>query len=85
MIRKNMDSHSKPINSKDTSQHKNSALLREALTNGSIVLLFGGLLIGDEVPDKNLKVVAPFFDEMFMGVLCMFLLAMGMEAGQNAA
>ena len=83
MIRKNMDSASKPLNSKDTSQHNNSAVLREALTNGSIVLLFGGLLIGDVVPDKNLKVVAPFFDEMFMGVLCMFLLAMGMEAGKK--
>lgn len=83
IIRKKMDSDSKPVKGHDTSQHKNSEILREALTNGSIVLLFGGLLIGDVVPDKNLKVVAPFFNEMFMGVLCMFLLAMGMEAGKK--
>lgn len=66
-----------------SSDHKNVEVLKEALTNGSIVLLFGGLLIGDIVPDKNLKVVAPFFDQIFMGVLCMFLLAMGMEAGKK--
>lgn len=82
LIRKKMNSPSK-ADPEDTSNHKNSEVLREALTNGSIVLLFGGLLIGDVVPDKNLKVVAPFFNEMFMGVLCMFLLAMGMEAGKK--
>lgn len=83
IIRKNIDNASKNVSEHKSSHHKNSEVLREALTNGSIVLLFGGLLIGDVVPDKNLKVVAPFFDQMFMGVLCMFLLAMGMEAGRK--
>lgn len=83
IIRKNMDANSKTASEHQASHHKNSEVFREALTNGSIVLLFGGLLIGDVVPDKNLKVVAPFFDEIFMGVLCMFLLAMGMEAGKK--
>ena len=83
IIRKNKDANSKTMSEHQASHHNNSEVLREALTNGSIVLLFGGLLIGDVVPDKNLKVVAPFFDEMFMGVLCMFLLAMGMEAGKK--
>jgi len=79
MIRKKMDANL----DKAASDYKNAQVLREALTNGSIVLLFGGLLIGDIVPDKNLKIVAPFFNEMFMGILCMFLLAMGMEAGKK--
>jgi hypothetical protein len=79
MIRKKMESSETNV----SGSKKNLEVLKEALTNGSIVLLFGGLLIGDIVPDKNLKVVAPFFDQMFMGVLCMFLLAMGMEAGKK--
>ena len=79
VIRKRMESSETNV----SGSKKNLEVLKEALTNGSIVLLFGGLLIGDIVPDKNLKVVAPFFDQMFMGVLCMFLLAMGMEAGKK--
>jgi hypothetical protein len=79
VIRKRMESSETNV----SGIKKNLEVLKEALTNGSIVLLFGGLLIGDIVPDKNLKVVAPFFDQMFMGVLCMFLLAMGMEAGKK--
>lgn len=58
-------------------------ILRESLTNGSIVLLIGGLIIGDITPDKSLKVISPFFNEIFMGVLCLFLLSMGMEAGKK--
>lgn len=83
IIRKNMGASAMNVSESKMTGHKKSEVLRETLTNGSIVLLFGGLLIGDVVPDKNLKVVAPFFDEMFMGVLCMFLLAMGMEAGKK--
>lgn len=79
VVRKKMESAEVKV----STDIKNIEVIKEALTNGSIVLLFGGLLIGDIVPDKNLKVVAPFFDQMFMGVLCMFLLAMGMEAGKK--
>lgn len=60
-----------------------AGLLRESLTNGSIVLLLGGMLIGDLVPEQNLQSVLPFFQQMFMGVLCLFLLAMGIEAGKK--
>lgn len=68
--------------SEEPSQHLHH-ILRESFTNGSIILLAGGLLIGDVVPDKNLQAVLPFFNQMFMGVLCVFLLAMGMEAGKK--
>lgn len=60
-----------------------SELIREAFTNGSIVLLVGGLLIGDMATEKSIKGILPFFDHLFMGVLCIFLLAMGMEAAKK--
>jgi uncharacterized protein len=59
------------------------SMLREAFTNGSILLLFGGMLIGDFSNTKSIKAILPFFDQLFMGVLCIFLLAMGMEAGKK--
>lgn len=59
------------------------SLIREAFTNGSIVLLMGGLIIGDIATEQSLQSVLPFFDQLFMGVLCLFLLAMGMEAGKK--
>lgn len=58
-------------------------LLKEAFTNGSILLLLGGLFIGDMATQKSLKSILPFFDQLFMGALCIFLLAMGMEAGKK--
>jgi len=47
------------------------------------VLLIGGLLIGDIATEKSITTILPFFDQLFMGVLCVFLLAMGMEAGKK--
>lgn len=64
---------------------RKSELLKEAFTNGSILLLLGGMLIGDMATEKGLRTILPFFDQLFMGVLCLFLLAMGMEAGKKLA
>lgn len=67
-----------------TTVHTNKTeLIKEAFTNGSIVLLLGGLLIGDIATDKSLQAIMPFFDQLFIGALCVFLLAMGMEAGKK--
>jgi hypothetical protein len=59
------------------------SLLHEALTNGSVVLLLGAMLIAYLVPADNLKAIIPFYKEMFMGVLSLFLLEMGMEAAKK--
>lgn len=58
-------------------------VLKEAFTNGSVVLLFGGMLIGVVASEKSLVKIMPLFDTMFMGALCIFLLSMGMEAGKR--
>ena len=59
------------------------SLVREAFTNGSIVLLFGSMLIGAVGTTSSVGKIMPFFDTVFMGVLCLFLLDMGMEAGRR--
>lgn len=73
----------KGLVSEGAKKSSNAELIREAFTNGSIVLLIGGLLIGDMATDKSMKAILPFFDHLFMGVLCLFLLAMGMEAAKK--
>lgn len=54
--------------------------MREVLSLKSVLLLFGGLLIGWVAGKPGLAKVAPFFVDPFQGLLCFFLLEMGMMA-----
>lgn len=58
-------------------------LLREAFTNGSVVLLIGSMVIGAVAAPGSMEKLAPFFDDVFMGVLALFLFEMGMEAAHR--
>jgi hypothetical protein len=60
-----------------------SHLLREAFLNGSVFLLMGSLLVGLLTGEKGWTSVAPFAHEPFKGVLCLFLLDMGLIAGRR--
>ena len=63
--------------------HNRGSLLRESLTNGSVVLLIGSMVIGAIAAPKALKAIEPFVSDIFMGMLCLFLLEMGMEAARR--
>lgn len=58
-------------------------LLKEAFTNGSVLVLLGAMFIGAVVPPENMATLYPFTKEIFMGVLCLFLLEMGIVAAQR--
>ena len=58
-------------------------LLREVLANGSVMLLVGGFFIGWVSGSDGYAAVKPFFDAPFKGVLCLFLLDMGIVAGRG--
>ncbi len=60
-----------------------NAFIREVLTNGSVVLLFGAFLIGWATGPSGMAAVEPFFVAPFVGVLCLFLLDMGLVAGRG--
>ncbi|MDP3546832.1 MAG: sodium-dependent bicarbonate transport family permease [Phreatobacter sp.] len=60
--------------------HERRELLRETLLNGTVVLLLGSFVIGLVVGKKGFATVAPVFDSGFRGVLCLFLLDMGLVA-----
>lgn len=57
--------------------------LRELLANGSIVLLTGSFVIGALTEDKGMTMIAPFVVTPFTGILCLFLLDMGLSAGRS--
>ena len=56
---------------------------REILLNGSIVLLLGAFAIGWITGERGLAEVAPLIVTPFKGVLCLFLLDMGLVAGRG--
>jgi len=60
-----------------------SGTLREVLLNGSIVVLLGSFAIGWITGAEGLKSIAPFIVDPFKGVLCLFLLDMGLIAGRG--
>ncbi|MDD9717910.1 sodium-dependent bicarbonate transport family permease [Dinoroseobacter sp. PD6] len=60
-----------------------SELWREILLNGSIVLLVGAFAIGWITGEEGLASISSFIVAPFQGVLCLFLLDMGLVAGRG--
>ena len=58
-------------------------LWREILLNGSIVLLLGAFVIGLATGQEGLDQISAFIVSPFQGVLCLFLLDMGLIAGRG--
>jgi hypothetical protein len=60
-----------------------TSLLREILLNGSIVLLVGAFAIGWITGQQGMAKIEPFIGAPFQGILCLFLLDMGLIAGRS--
>lgn len=58
-------------------------VLKHALTNGSVLLIFGSLLIGFLASDKQAEGIKPFTTDIFKGFLAVFLLDMGIVSGKK--
>ncbi|MFN9961422.1 MAG: sodium-dependent bicarbonate transport family permease, partial [bacterium] len=61
-------------------------VLKEAFLNGSVFLLIGSLVIGALVAHfspSGVERMEPFTEKLFYGVLCFFLLDMGLVAAQR--
>ena len=73
--------HSAP----ETRNHKKEEkkLFREIFTNGAILLLFGAFAIGWITGQPGMDKVAGFLDTPFQGILCLFLLDMGLVVTKN--
>lgn len=59
------------------------SLLREALFNGSVLLILGSMLIGWITGSDGMQKVQPLVKDLFLGLLCLFLLDMGIVAARR--
>jgi hypothetical protein len=59
------------------------SVLHEALTNGSVFIILLSLMIGLLISDEQYKGVAPFSENLFKGILSLFMLDMGLLAGKR--
>ncbi len=66
-----------------TPDRNGSSMLHEVFTNGSVVLLVGAFFIGLIAGEDGFAPVKPLFDTGFRGVLCLFLLDMGLVAARR--
>lgn len=71
----------KPLSGSGATESWQQAL-HEVLTGKSIVLLMGGLVIGLLAGEPGYKQIAPFFIDLFPGMLTLFLLELGITAGR---
>ncbi|MEM1002937.1 MAG: sodium-dependent bicarbonate transport family permease, partial [Bacteroidota bacterium] len=58
-------------------------VLRHALTNGSVLLILGSLVIGFLASDQQAEGIKPFTTDIFKGFLAVFLLDMGITSGKE--
>lgn len=65
----------------------NKDVWHEILMNGAVVVLVGSFFIGWMSGEDGMETVKPFFVDIFKGVLCLFMIDIGMVAaaklGQN--
>jgi len=58
-------------------------IIKHALTNGSVFLILGSLVIGYLANEEQANGIAPFTTDIFKGFLAIFLLDMGIACGQR--
>ena len=58
-------------------------LVKHAVTNGSVLLILGSLVIGFIASDAQAEGIKPFTTDIFKGFLAVFLLDMGITSGQQ--
>jgi len=58
-------------------------IIYHSVTNGSVVLIIGSLIIGTLVTDKQAAGIEPFTTDIFKGFLAVFLLDMGITSGRQ--
>jgi hypothetical protein len=70
---------------REESEHKVSFghILKHSVTNGSVVLILGSLVIGFLASDKQAQGIEPFTTDIFKGFLAVFLLDMGITSGRK--
>ena len=65
------------------SKTKLSHVLHESITGKAIVILLGSIVIGYIIGEEGFDSISIVFDEMFVGAIVIFMIEMGIIAGQR--
>ncbi|MBP7477258.1 MAG: sodium-dependent bicarbonate transport family permease [Chitinophagales bacterium] len=72
------------FNKKDSSTNIDiPSVMKHSLTNGSVLLILGSLVIGFLANAKQAEGIKPFTNDLFKGFLAIFLLDMGVTSGRK--
>ncbi len=71
------------FNKEETNKIKKRSVIKHSLTNGSVLLILGSLIIGLLASDKQAQGIKPFTTDLFKGFLAIFLLDMGITSGKK--
>ena len=69
--------------SKSTQSFNLGKVLKHSLTNGSVLMIIGSLIIGVISDSKQAEGIKPFTTDIFKGFLALFLLEMGMVTAKR--
>ncbi len=58
-------------------------VVKHALTNGSVLLILGSLVVGFMASEQQAEGIKPFTTDLFKGFLAVFLLDMGITSGKK--
>ena len=67
----------------DVTSTKLSSVIKHSLTNGSVILILGSLIIGFMASEQQAIGIKPFTTDIFKGFLAIFLLDMGIVSGKK--
>jgi hypothetical protein len=62
---------------------RTSSIIKHSITNGSVLLILGSLIIGIIADSKQAEGIKPFTTDIFKGFLALFLLEMGMVTAKR--
>ncbi len=68
---------------KDAKKFKTNHVIRHSITNGSVLLILGSLVIGYLASAEQAQGIKPFTNDLFKGFLAIFLLDMGIVSGRK--
>ena len=70
-------------NKSESNTIKKRSVIKHSLTNGSVLLILGSLIIGYVADAKQAEGIKPFTNDLFKGFLAIFLLDMGITSGRK--
>ncbi len=71
------------FNNDEVTKMNKQSVIKHSLTNGSVLLIMGSLVIGLLASDKQAEGIKPFTNDLFKGFLAIFLLDMGVTSGKK--